>query len=221
VPGAKLAIFDLDGTLVDSRRDLAEAGNAARAALALPALAVEEVATFVGDGVEKLIERLTPGVDATARARATLAFRSAYRAGCTRWTRPYEGIAEALAALAADGWSLGVATNKPLEFTERILDACGIRGRFAGVRGGDRARKPDPTQLLELAASVGAHPGASWMIGDHRTDIAAGRAAGMRVAWCGWGIGRHDGMTVDLELAHPRELPPALAASAVRGAAGA
>jgi phosphoglycolate phosphatase len=218
---APLAIFDLDGTLVDSRRDLAEAGNAARAAIGLAPLAADEVARFVGDGVEKLIERLTPACDAGARAQAHRAFAAAYGDGCCRWTRTYSGIPEALAQLSAAGWTLGVATNKPLAFTERILAACGIRERFAAVRGGDRARKPEPTQLLEIAAETGSSAAAAWMIGDHRTDIAAGRAASMRVAWCAWGIGQRDGLPIDLEVARAADLPQAILGFHARSGTGA
>ena len=116
---AGTAIFDLDGTLVDSRADLAEAGNAARAAIGLPALRLEQVASFVGDGVDKLIERLTPNCDAPARDEAKVAFAARYHDCCCDATRAYDGVPEALTELVAAGWTLGVATNKPMAFTVR------------------------------------------------------------------------------------------------------
>jgi phosphoglycolate phosphatase len=216
----RLAIFDLDGTLVDSREDLATAANAARSALGLPALSLAEVSSCVGDGLDKLIERVTPGGDAAARASAKAAFAAAYERCCCHATRPYAGIPEALAALCAHGWALGVATNKGLAFSERILSHCGIRARFAAVRGGDRTRKPDPTALLEIVAESGSDPRGAWMIGDHRTDLAAGRAAGMRVAWCAWGIGHRDGLDADAVLEHPADVPRVLLSSGSRLTAG-
>ncbi len=205
-------IFDLDGTLVDSRADLAEAGNAARASIGLPPLALHQIAAFVGDGVDKLIDRLTPNCDVQARDEAKAAFIARYAACCCDATRAYAGIAEALSALSAAGWSLAVATNKPLAFTGRILEACGLAGMITEVRGGDRARKPDPAELVDILTATGDKSESSWMIGDHHTDILAGRAASMRVGWCAWGIGRREGLIVDAEFAMPGEIPLAIAA---------
>lgn len=207
---SRTAIFDLDGTLVDSRTDLAEAGNAARDAIGLPALRLEQIASFVGDGVDKLIERLTPNCDPAARDEAKSAFAARYHDCCCDATRAYQGVPDALAELVATGWTLGVATNKPLAFTIRILEACGLAALIAEVRGGDRARKPDPAELVDILDATGDKPGVSWMVGDHHTDILAGRAAGMRVGWCAWGIGHRAGLLVDAEIAVPSAIPLAL-----------
>lgn len=202
-----LAIFDLDGTLVDSRADLAAAGNAARAAIGLPRLPETEVMACVGDGMQKLLERLTPEVEASARARATEAFKAAYAQGCCVRTACYEGVVEALDAVRRQGWILAVATNKPLAFSRRILDHLGLSARIACVRGGDGPKKPDPGQLQSILHELGADPRRSWMVGDHRTDILAGRAAGCRVLFCTWGIGHADGHPVDAIAHHAREWP--------------
>jgi phosphoglycolate phosphatase len=198
-------IFDLDGTLVDSREDLATAGNHARAALGLPALATAEVAMMVGDGAATLIERLTPGCSAAERERAMAAFLASYAEHCCERTRPYAGVPEMLDQLRADGWRLAVATNKPLAFTLSILDACGLC-QFSEVRGGDAARKPAPGQLLSILSALHADHGRSWMVGDHRTDILAGRAARCWVMWCSWGIGRRDGLAIDAQADHPDDV---------------
>jgi phosphoglycolate phosphatase len=108
------------------------------------------------------------------------------------------------------GWLLAVATNKPLAFTLSILDACGL-DQFTEVRGGDAARKPDPGQLLSILAELGADHARSWMVGDHRTDILAGRAAGCAVMWCSWGIGRREDLPIDAQADHPDDVVRLLA----------
>ena len=204
-------IFDLDGTLIDSREDLARAGNHARSALGLQPLSLAEVASFVGDGAAKLVERLTPGCTKDERERALAAFFDHYGRQCTEQTRPYQGVGEMLDLLRGGGWLLAVATNKPLAFTLTILDACGLN-QFTEVRGGDAMRKPDPGQLLSILAELAAEPGASWMVGDHRNDVIAGRAAGCSVMWCSWGLGSRDGLAVDAEAHSPGDIARLLGA---------
>jgi phosphoglycolate phosphatase len=191
-----VVIFDLDGTLVDSREDIAEAGNAARLAVGLPALPIAEVVACVGDGLHRLIERLTPEGDTALRAAAISAFQQAYAHGCTVHTRPYVGVPEALETLIQHGWTLAVATNKPLGFSQRILEHLGLAPRFATVRGGDTVKKPDPGQLRSIATELGADVATMWMVGDHHTDCLAAQALGCRALFCTWGIGHRDGHPV-------------------------
>lgn len=197
-------IFDLDGTLIDSRADLAASGNHARGSVGLPALSLAQVVSYVGDGVDKLIERLVP--EASKRVAAKHAFEAHYRDHCCDATRPFDGLVDALDGLRSVGWLLAVATNKPDAFAHAILSGCGIADRFAAVRGGDGPRKPDPGQLRSILAELHGDAGQSWMIGDHHTDIRAGRAAGCRVLFCGWGMGRTDGEAVDATAAQPAQL---------------
>jgi phosphoglycolate phosphatase len=199
-------IFDLDGTLVDSRGDLTRACNHARAVLDLPPLPLATVASFVGDGAQKLIERLTPGADPPQRTAVLRAFQDHYAAHSCEDTRPYPGVAAMLDDLRAHGWRLGLATNKPLRFTRLVLDACGLTQRLDAVRGGDGARKPDPDQLLELLREFAAPPRDSWMAGDHHTDIRAARAAGCRALYCQWGFGDRGGLAVDALATSPAEV---------------
>jgi len=206
----RVLIFDLDGTLIDSRVDLAASGNHARAAVGLPALPLAQVVSYVGDGIDKLIERLVP--EAPQRAAAKHAFEAHYRTHCCDATRPFAGLVEALDHLRAAGWLLAVATNKPNVFTDAILEGCGIAERFAAVRGGDGPRKPDPGQLRSILAELHGDAAQSWMIGDHHTDIRAGRAAGCRVLFCGWGMGHADGEQVDATVALPHDLVQVLGA---------
>lgn len=203
---ARLAVFDLDGTLIDSRRDLAEAANIARRAVALPPLPMETVVGYVGDGIDALIARLI--VEPARRAEAKAAFAAHYLDHCSVHTQLYTGVLPALSALADAGWLLAVATNKPLRFAQRILADLGLATLLGDrLRGGDHARKPDPGQLVDLLATTGADPARSWMIGDHHTDVLAGRAAGLRIVWCAWGLGHADGHGVDATATSPSDWP--------------
>jgi phosphoglycolate phosphatase len=203
-------IFDLDGTLVDSSADLAEAGNAARAVLGLPPLDPTAIISHVGDGAALLVERLTPGCDALARSRAMAAFTSAYAANCTRRTRPYEGIVAALETLRARGWRLAVATNKPDGFSRSILAGTGLAPLIDTLRGGDGPRKPDPGQLLSIMDELAADVARSWMVGDHRPDLLAAAAAGVRGCFCAWGMGRRDDLPCSAVAQRPADLPAIL-----------
>ncbi len=200
----RLAIFDLDGTLVDSRRDLADAGNAARAALSLPPIQVADIVPMIGDGAGKLIERLTPGCDQAARHRAMEAFRADYATRLTAHTTPYPGINEMLAGLRRRGWLIAVATNKPAVFARPLLDQLGLQ--VDGLRGGEGAKKPDPAMLHELMQELAVAPAATWMIGDHHTDLQAAAAAGIRAVHCTWGFGQRDGAVAAAVATHPCEL---------------
>ena len=201
----RILIFDLDGTLIDSRVDLAASGNHARHSVGLPVLPLTQVLSYVGDGLDKLIERLVP--DSDRRMAAKQAFEVYYHDHCCDATAPFDGMVDTLRRLRAAGWTLAVATNKPKAFTHAILRGCGIADYFAAVRAaGDGPLKPDPGSLLDILRELAGDARQSWMIGDHHTDIRAGRAAGCRVLFCGWGMGHADGEVVDAIAAQPTEL---------------
>jgi phosphoglycolate phosphatase len=201
----RILIFDLDGTLIDSRVDLAASGNHARQSVGLPVLPLKQVLSYVGDGLDKLIERLVP--DSNRRVAAKREFEIHYQDHCCDATAPFDGMVDSLQRLRAAGWTLAVATNKPAAFTHAILRGCGIADYFAAVRaGGDGPLKPDPGSLLDILRQLVGDAGESWMIGDHHTDIRAGRAAGCRVLFCAWGMGHADGDVVDATAATPMEL---------------
>jgi len=195
----RAVVFDLDGTLIDSREDIAAAANAARQAVGLPGLPLAKVVSYVGDGADALIERLTPGFTALQRAVALDAFKTHYSAHCCDVTRPYPGIIQMLPVLMARGWKLGVATNKPTAFAQDICERLGLSEWLPVVVGGDGAKKPDPASVNKALARLGATSSRSWMVGDHHTDIHAGRAAGCKILWCHWGIGDRQGLAVDAE----------------------
>jgi phosphoglycolate phosphatase len=192
---ARLLVFDLDGTLVDSSRDLAAATNAAlhRVAPDEPPIPVEKVCTFVGNGARVLIERALShaGIDCAVDEVLPI-FLECYDRCLLDTTRPYPGVAEALGAL--DSPPCGVLTNKPGPFARRILDGLDLASRFARIWGaGDvPERKPDPRGLERLIEELGATPEETWMIGDSPVDVRTARAAGVRVAGVSWGLAPED-----------------------------
>ncbi len=200
---SRFAVFDLDGTLVDSRADLAAAANAARAALGLAPWPVDAVVRCIGEGAQNLIKGVTPDEPAERRELAMAAFKAHYAAHCCDATPVYAGVVALLDRLATAGWRLAVLTNKPDGFSRDILAHHGLAARFAAIVGGDQGRKPDPTGLNRLIADAGSAPAHTWMIGDHHTDIQVGRAAGCRTLWAGWGFGRLEGQVPHATAADP------------------
>ena len=187
----RLAVFDLDGTLVDSAPDIHAALDRLMAGQRRPGFARPEVAAMIGDGVRVLVERAAAARD-IAFSKALLArFTADYTARAAEATALFPGIPEALAALEQAGWALAVCTNKPAAATAALLGALGLEGRFAAVGGGDSfpVRKPDPGHLLGTLALAGAGPRDAVMIGDHRNDVAAARGAGLPCLFAGWGYG--------------------------------
>lgn len=188
---ARLVVFDLDGTLVDSSRDIAASVNAAlgRVAPGTAALSLEAVLSFVGEGAGLLVERSLRHAGLALSTEEVLpVYVDCYRERLLDTTRLYPGVAEALEALA--GTTLAVLTNKPGDMSRTILDGLGVASRFARVRGaGDvPSRKPDPAGLLGLMSELGASAGETWMVGDSATDVGVARAAGTRVAGVAWGF---------------------------------
>ncbi len=181
----RLAIFDLDGTLVDSVEDLAASVNHALGVVGLPGRRLEEIRGFVGEGARLLLERsVAPRVELLEPALA--AWWAHYERHCLDRTRPYDGIP---ALLAGAGRALAVHTNKPGALARKILDGLGIGDRFAVVLGGDEApRKPDPAGVRLILARVGAAPEEAVFIGDSLIDLATARAAGVPHVAVTWGL---------------------------------
>ncbi|GAC1341680.1 MAG: phosphoglycolate phosphatase [Myxococcales bacterium] len=181
-------IYDLDGTLVDSRADIADAVNATLLRLRLPRRTDEEVASFVGDGAELLLARALGPAHAARLDEAMPVWRACYGEGLLAKTRLYDGIE---AALALPPEARAVLTNKPGGFAREIVEGLGLGGKFRRVLGGDEApRKPDPAALLSLCRELAAAPGETLFVGDSTIDLATGRAAGVPVCAVAWGFGR-------------------------------
>jgi len=188
---ASLLVFDLDGTLVDSARDLASATNAALARVAPGRRPIPQgvVRSFVGEGARLLIERSLRHMGLDLSPDDVLpVFFECYGEHLLDTTVLFPGVAEALDALS--GRTLAVLTNKPGTFSRRILDGLGVAPRFARIWGaGDvPERKPDPAGLLRLVEELGAPTATTWMIGDSAVDARPARAAGVRMAGVTWGL---------------------------------
>jgi phosphoglycolate phosphatase len=181
----RLAIFDLDGTLVDSVDDLAAAVNHALARAGLPLRSRDEVRTFIGDGARVLLERsVGPRRDKLEEALAS--WREHYAAHLLDQTRPYPGVAD---ALSRAGRALAVQTNKPGPMARRILEGLGLLSRFAVVMGGGEApAKPDPAGVRAILARVGVGPGEAVFVGDSLVDLATARNAGLTFVGVTWGL---------------------------------
>jgi phosphoglycolate phosphatase len=184
-------VFDLDGTLVDSRLDLAAAVNATRERLALPALPVAAVAAMVGEGARTLLRRALPeGVAGEAFEAALALFLDLYYDRCLDATRAYAGIAQVLAELSPR-LPLAVLTNKPERHSRRILEGLGLAAHFRQLIGGDTlaVRKPDPAGLHRIAAGFGTSAPRLLLVGDSPIDAETARAAGAALALVSWGFG--------------------------------
>ena len=188
----RLIIFDLDGTLVDSKPDLTRSVNHVRNQFGLPSLTEEAIAGMIGDGAGMLVKRALGGSVSDERARAGLEeFLSYYREHMLDETRLYPGVAETLDALS--GCDLAVLTNKPWRFSCQILEGLGIYGRFTAVYGGNSfsGKKPDPVGVRQILSDTGAGPGATWMVGDSSVDVLTGRNAGVRTCGVTYGYAAH------------------------------
>lgn len=198
----RLVVFDLDGTLVDSARDLATAVNEmlARVSPGTPPLPETEVRGFIGEGARLLVCRsLTRAGLPHPPDEALSVFMDCYRGRMLDTTRLYPGVAEVLDALA--GHALAVLTNKPGDLSRAILGGLGLGGRFARTYGGDELpRKPDPAGLVRIMAETGHHPASTVIVGDSAIDVQTGRAAGVLT------VGVRYGFAPDSFRAHPPDI---------------
>lgn len=188
----RLVAFDLDGTLIDSRRDLADATNAMIAAFGGGLLGQDEVTAMVGDGAAVLVKRaLTAARLKISPAAALGRFLDEYGQRLTTHTRAYDGVSEALAALRTSGRVLAVLTNKPQQHTVEILDRLGLAGHFSRIVGGDTAagRKPGPAGLLGIIEDTGAMAEGTVLVGDSPVDLATARRARTRICLARYGFG--------------------------------
>ena len=188
--GASLLLFDLDGTRIDSRRDLATATNLMRADHALPPLDLATVVSYVGDGLSTLAERALQGAPVPLPT-ALRELSAHYADHLVDQTAPLPGVPESLKALHNAGYLLGLVTNKPAAHARRIFDHFGWTPLFSVLMaGGDTPElKPSPVPILEALRRTSTPPGRALMVGDHHTDLEAARRAGISSAFLLNGFG--------------------------------
>jgi phosphoglycolate phosphatase len=184
-------VFDLDGTLVDSRRDLADSANAMLESYGARPLPVDAVTTMIGEGAALLVERACRAAGLDEPPPGALArFLSAYDERLVDHTTLYPGVPDALGALAARA-ALAVGTNKPQRHADRLLAHFDLASLLAGVIGGDGPfpTKPAPGGVLHLVERVGATADQTLVVGDSWVDVVTARRAGARACVARYGFG--------------------------------
>jgi phosphoglycolate phosphatase len=206
----RVLIFDLDGTLIDSKLDLAHSVNAMLEHMGRPALAHETIYSYVGNGAPLLVRRaLGTGVTDEEADKGLTYFLAYYREHMLDNTVPYPGVREGLALL--EGHSMAVLTNKPVKFSQWILDGLGLARYFRFVYGGNsfEKKKPDPIGVEVLLRDLEAGPREAMMVGDSDVDVRTARNSGIWACGVSYGLGT-DGLRVhppDLMLDSLVELP--------------
>jgi len=182
------ALLDLDGTLLNTIPDLADATNAMRLEMGLPPLRQDVISTYVGKGTDTLVRRalsddLSQPPDDGRLAQGLALFRRRYHLINGDKTLLYPGVLEGLKAFREQDVRMAVVTNKPDEFTRPLLERTGLAHFFDHVVCGDTCarKKPDPLPLLHACRLLGVAPGATLAIGDSINDAAAARAAGITI----------------------------------------
>jgi len=189
----KALVFDLDGTLIDSKQDLVVSVNATLRAMGREELPAELVASYVGSGAPVLISRALGGApDAEELQRALKFFLAHYEEHKLDYTRAYPGVREALQELR--GVPMAVLTNKPVNISVGILEALGLAGFFKAIYGGNSftTKKPDPLGANTILGEFGVAGREAAMVGDSEVDVQTARNAGMIAAIVNFGFGVHD-----------------------------
>ena len=195
-------MFDLDGTLLDTAPQIAEAANRMLVALGKPMLPQAQIASYIGEGVQNLIKRCLTGQrqvepEAELFARAQPLYHGFYDKNATD-SQPFPGVIPALQQLKARGYRLACVTNKPEKFTLPLLQKAGLADFFEMVVSGDTLpkKKPDPLPLLHVCQKLGTLPAEAMLVGDSETDIQAAHAAGCFVVTVPYGY--NQGRAIDV-----------------------
>jgi phosphoglycolate phosphatase len=203
-----LYIFDLDGTLIDTRQDITTAINAMLDHYGLATRSVEEVTGFVGDGIKKLVQRCMDK-SRVSLDEAILFFKDAYWDHMLDTTKPYPGVVDLLTRL--QGKQKAILTNKAFKFTKAILDGLGLTKLFPLIVGGDTVERKKPfTEGIEsILRKTGRSKDRSVMIGDGRNDILVAKKAGVTSVYVTYGFttfNRLDGIIPDYVMDSPMEI---------------
>jgi phosphoglycolate phosphatase len=186
-----LVVFDLDGTLADTKRDLAQAVNATRADLGLPALEHSLLYSYVGNGAPTLVRRaIGDSYDDAQLQRSLEFFLNYYRIHMLDYTVLYPGVEATLERLKSHGLRLAVLTNKPVRFSRDLLWGLGVGDYFWPVYGGNsfETKKPDPEGLRKVMEECQVPPGRTLVVGDSAVDIRTARNAGAQACGVTYGF---------------------------------
>lgn len=213
-------MFDLDGTLMNTAPQIAEAANRMLADIGLPELPYQQVKNYIGEGAQTLIKRCLTGQlnvepDAELFSRAQPLFFEYYADNVTE-SKPFDGVVEGLDVIKQKGVKMACVTNKPEKFTLPLLQQSGLRDYFALVVSGDTLakKKPDPIQLQHTCAEFDVIEVEAMLVGDSATDIAAAHAAGCFIVTVPYGYNQGrpiDVSKVDAMITDLTQLPPLLA----------
>lgn len=197
-------LFDLDGTLVDSVPDLTASLNFLRTELNCSPLLEKQVIHMVGDGVGILVKRALG--EKLFHSDHIDRFMQIYSEHLLDHTRCYPGIEELLNSHPAD--NMAIVTNKPHQLTMNLLEGLHLINKFKIVIGGDSyaEKKPHPLPVIKALEGLCAKPEQTVMIGDHHTDLYAGREAGTATCFCAYGMGHTDGLTTDFHAEQSTDL---------------
>jgi len=189
MPFPRLALFDLDGTLLDSAPDFLAVVNHMRTVLGREPMTLEALRPVVSKGARAMLGAAFPDIEPATREQWVPDFLVHYEHELGRHGEPFPGIEDMLAALEADGCTWGIVTNKPEYLARKLMPLLGWETRCAVLVGGDTlsARKPDPLPLLHAARELGFEASATAYVGDDERDIVAARAAGMPSVVALWG----------------------------------
>jgi phosphoglycolate phosphatase len=189
---ARTLLLDLDGTLVDTVDDIAAALNLVLRRRGLGQASRAETISLIGNGVHALLAAAFAARAAPLDPASAAEFLDFYEAHAADLSRPFPGVTDALATMAARNWRFAVCTNKPEAASRTLLAAVGLAPWFAAVGGGDSfpVRKPDPGHLLATLAAAGGSAGAAVMVGDHANDVRAAAGAGLPCIFAQWGYGQ-------------------------------
>ena len=187
---AELFIFDLDGTLIDSKTDLVNSVNATRAWMNLEALPVETVSSYVGNGAPILIKRALPNATEAQLEEALKYFFAYYKEHMLDATTLYPGVREALDELHAANKTMAILTNKAVRFSRTLIERLSLQNHFFQIYGGNsfEEKKPHPIGLHKLMEERNTAPENTVMIGDSSIDVLTARAAGTKSVGVTWGF---------------------------------
>jgi len=217
MPDLRLVIFDVDGTLVDSQNMIVAAMAAAFDAAALPLPDRAALLSIVGLSLPEAMLRLVPDADAPLVETMVEGYKSAYfqlrqTLGTIESSPLFDGIAEVLAALAAEPWTLlAVATGKSRRGLDKLIEGHGWQGLFvSGQTADDHPSKPNPAMILQILRETGVSADRAVMIGDTSYDMDMARAAGVRSIAVTWGYHSRDVLHADLYATTPADLTDAI-----------